>query len=694
MGYTAAAWLILCTIVSVHAVAPTITRTVQQPEWINLGSYTLADGAPLATFVVNDVDDVGGDTYDITVEVTSDPTISASLPNAIPAVIPANLVSYTGTLAEVNQALGGITLIGAGPVAIITIKVTVTDATLASATATGDVWWNVANTPPTVTPPADFGVDNGASSPVVFSIGDESTTASPTWPYVTEITWTAGDVSLVTPPTGCAGACTLSLAAAGPTIANCDPAGCFTKVGNKISLYGPISFQNTQLGLLSYTHAADVLSQQTETITVQTSDLGHFPPPAQTSAAASTTVTVRPTNDAPVLTVLGTATTNEDTPVGIAGSIADPDGLNIAGTLSISVDPIGGQGVQSIDLPGLPLTVTRTDATVPTYRVTLQGPASDINTALATATLTPVTNWVDDITLEWEYTDTNPPGAIGGGPLSHTGTTTISITAINDKPEIVVGGGLSRTFHRDVTDTGYGISLSDVDAGNNDLRLILDVENNKGKFSLTLPPTGITLISSEEPDGSNSAPARTTDVGRLVIEGDLTALNAAVATFSYQTVVAPKDAIEHIVDDLHAEDTLTINLRDLGNTGDSFVDLSADTKVVNLRVTATLWPTCQSFIDGPDANDVCGCYFRTQAGQDAGSVWGILPTSFRLDRFLRTSLATTARRFVQGCCADIRPDLREPDAILNRDVAGGNTLLEKVRLCYNSDSDVNANVPV
>ena len=134
-------------------------------------------------------------------------------------------------------------------------------------------------------------------------------------------------------------------------------------------------------------------------------------------------ITIDPVNDAPVNTVPGAQSTNEDTSKAIIGlSIADVDAGS--GSMTVTLSVLRGTLTVSGGTAGI--------AGSGTASVTLTGTVTAINSTLGgTVTYNPTANYNGNDTLTMV---TNDYGNTGGGALSDTDTVAITVIAINDPP--------------------------------------------------------------------------------------------------------------------------------------------------------------------------------------------------------------------------------------------------------------------
>lgn len=206
----------------------------------------------------------------------------------------------------------------------------------------------------------------------------------------------------------------------------------------------------TAIRAITFSNTGDNPSTTNRVINVAVSD------GAQSSAVATTTITVAALNDVPVnsLPVAGW-TTNEDTSVALNGlSIVDPDAGSGIVTVTLSV----GSGTLTASSAG-GVTVSGSGTTA----ITLSGTLANINAYLAassTPIYTPVANANAPVTLTMVTSDGGNTGT--GGALSDTDTRTITITPINDAPTIDLNGDPAISVP---VSNGGAFSQPSVDAG-------------------------------------------------------------------------------------------------------------------------------------------------------------------------------------------------------------------------------------
>ena len=369
------------------------------------GAQTVVEDTPLSIAGVS-VADVDGGSLTTTLTVTNG-TLSVTTGGG--ATIGGNgtgTVTLTGTAAEINAALAGLSYSNtadyAGP-ATLTVQTT-------DGTAT-----DIDTIALTVTPVVDIAndaVSTNEDMPVTFNA-------------LTNDSFENGGRTIT--------------AINGTAIA----------VGGSVAVSNGIVTLNAG-GTLTFTPAADTNGPASFTYTVTSGGV---------TETATVTVTVNAVNDAPVNTVPGAQTVVEDTPTAIGGvSVADVDGGSLAttltvtnGTLSVTTGggaTIGGNGSGTVTLTGtaaqinaalagLSYSNTADYAGPATLTVqTTDGTATDIDTIALT--VTPVVDIVNDAVSTNEDTGVTF-NALTNDSFENAGRT---ITAINGTA-IAVGGSVA-----------------------------------------------------------------------------------------------------------------------------------------------------------------------------------------------------------------------------------------------------------
>jgi len=277
----------------------------------------------------------------------------------------------------------------------------------------------------------------------------------------------------------------------------------------------------------------------------------------------------------------------------------------------------------------------------------------------------------------------------------------VFVQSVNDPPIMKYNSQTVVTepvvFHRDTT-KAIPVEFIEVDAVHGTLELF--VNSTSGWVALNEDAT-VTLLNCEP------APCNVTFGSQFLhVRGTAAQLKLALAGLNYRDRYLDRRPIYHITDELHNTDQIYIHVNDMGlaapptvacvsstqcNGGvcsnglcqwapcvqaadctggkvcsSGFCKTAADptphmasTLVIPLRVTATLWPTCEDYLTAN--TEWCGCYFVTHHAHSRAHTWIKMPTTLNSTMFLSS---TRPRRFMQGCCADIAPDAR--DKVLNR----------------------------
>src|SRR3990170_1121961 len=183
-------------------------------------------------------------------------------------------------------------------------------------------------------------------------------------------------------------------------------------------------------GTLSFTPADDANGTATITVTLQ-DDGGTTNGGVDTSAPVNFDIIVSGVNDAPVNTVPGAQSVNEDTDLvfstvnGNALSVADIDVSS--GSLQVTVSALHGT-----------ITPVPSGATIGgsgTSSATITGTLTQVNTSLDGLKYKGTSNWNSTRGSETLTLLTNDQGNTGsGGALTDTDTVNITVNAVNDAP--------------------------------------------------------------------------------------------------------------------------------------------------------------------------------------------------------------------------------------------------------------------
>ncbi|MDP1823041.1 MAG: Ig-like domain-containing protein [Archangium sp.] len=167
------------------------------------------------------------------------------------------------------------------------------------------------------------------------------------------------------------------------------------------------------------------------TVTLITNDLGNSGAGGVRQDSDAVTITVAGINDAPVNTVPGPQSTNEDVPrvFGVANALSafDVDAL----ALQVSVSASSG----SVTLGNRTGLAFQSGDGIDDNSVTFIGTVAAVNTALAGLSYQPGANFIGQATLTLFTSDLGSSGT--GGTRTASDTVTINVASINDPPDAV-----------------------------------------------------------------------------------------------------------------------------------------------------------------------------------------------------------------------------------------------------------------
>lgn len=308
---------------------------------------------------------------------------------------------------------------------------------------------------------------------------------------------------------------------------------------------GTLTNINTALNNLTY--KGNTNFNGSDTISLTASDQGGNGSGGALSDSKSISVTVSAVNDAPVATVPGSQSVNEDTTLTVSGiSASDVD----IGTSPAQVTLSASNGVVALSsTTGLSFT----SGANATSNMVFTGTLTNVNTALTNLSYRGNTNFNGADTISLTINDQGGNGS--GGVKSDTKTIGVTVNAVNDAPVITVPG--SQVINEDTTLTVSGMSIADVDAGS-------------GQLSVTLAATTGTVTLSTTTGLSFSSGANGTST--MTFAGTLTNLNSALSAVAYR---APLD--------YNGADVVGISVNDQGNTGGG---AQTDSRTINVTVSA------------------------------------------------------------------------------------------------------------
>ncbi|MEZ6087261.1 MAG: cadherin-like domain-containing protein [Pirellulaceae bacterium] len=251
-----------------------------------------------------------------------------------------------------------------------------------------------------------------------------------------------------------------------------------------------------------------------------------------TTTSGTFNLTITNVNDAPVNTMPGDQSVNEDTPLAIAGvSVADDD--NNLSTVQLSVS----NGTLNVTLSG---TASIAAGTNGSNDLTLSGSLADINATLASLTYQGNLNFNGSDTLTVLSTDSNA--------ATDSDTLNITVGAVNDTPNVVApGSAYTVNEQTNLNIHGTGFSVSDVDAAAGTMTATIAV--GEGSITVAEGDSGVTISA-----GNGS--------GTVTLTGTLAQIDNLLTGSGTGTIVYHNGS-----DTPSASTTLTVTVNDGGNTG-------------------------------------------------------------------------------------------------------------------------------
>ncbi|HMP71799.1 MAG TPA: FG-GAP-like repeat-containing protein [Kiritimatiellia bacterium] len=293
---------------------------------------------------------------------------------------------------------------------------------------------------------------------------------------------------------------------------------------NELWLQGGITNINLAISSLVYSNA--LYTNGTFSVGFAANDLGHNGTGGPQVTVESTSMTVTPVNNAPVI-ALPPGLTNviwEDTLLTMPITVTDPDLFDNPGAYEFQVSLSATNGPIVIG-PTNGLTFTAGDPLVTTGGVivvtnaTFRGPYSLMTNTLAQVVYLPLLdfNGVDTITIQ-----VNDLGNFGtGGPLSTTVVHVVTVLASNDAPTLDLPDFVNGNEGEEIF-LGLGGTVDDVDVGEDPLgELLLTLSVTNGTLTF-LSTNGLTFTG-----GANG----TTGV---TVTASLEDLNVALGSLVYQ----------------------------------------------------------------------------------------------------------------------------------------------------------------
>jgi hypothetical protein len=239
-------------------------------------------------------------------------------------------------------------------------------------------------------------------------------------------------------------------------------------------------------------------------------------------------------NPAPVNNLPANASVNEDET--LVFSAANGNAISI-GDIDTASDSLEVR--LSVDRGTLRQAGSNTDVT----EITLHGTLASINAALDGLRLTPPANYNGVLNLRMSTNDLGSTG-VGGARIT-TSNLAVNVIAVNDPTVTVLPNAQGVIEHQTLIlshATGNGISISDVDAGNNPIEVTISSDHGTVSLSGT---AGLTLLQGS---ASNST--------SITLRGTIGSINAALDGLQFR----PEEQFGGIAH-------LQIVTNDLGNTG-------------------------------------------------------------------------------------------------------------------------------
>ncbi|MBW4520762.1 MAG: pre-peptidase C-terminal domain-containing protein [Scytolyngbya sp. HA4215-MV1] len=438
---------------------------------------------------------------------------------------------FTGSLTAINTALAGLIYrANNGFTGPTTINLAVNDqgngstAAPLSDSATIDITVTAVNAAPVITVPTPQVVTEDIDTPLAGIRIDD--------------------------PDAFNGILTVSLSVVNGTLTLSNTAGLDFAVGDgtadsNLTFSGPLALINTALNNLVYRSKNNF--NGADTLTIQVSDNGNTGSGVPLSDIRTLPITVSAGNDAPVITAPATQTVNEDTSLTIVGiSVSDIDAGNNDLTVSLSAT----SGVITLGSTA-GLTFLTGDGTADKV-LSFSGTLAEINAALNNLVYLGNPNFAgtDNILI-----NVNDNGNTGGINLSDNKTIALTVSPVNDAPNLTVPGALSTTTATNLPISG--ILVSDVDVVTTPFSFTIAASNGVLSLGST---TGLTFSSGD----GNQDP-------RMTFTGTLTAINNALNTLVYRSLPG-----------FNGIETLTLTVNDNGNTG--FGPNLSNTRTIDITI--------------------------------------------------------------------------------------------------------------
>jgi len=312
---------------------------------------------------------------------------------------------------------------------------------------------------------------------------------------------------------------------------------------SSMAFRGVLTNINNALSSMTYSNAAN--SNGAFSITLNVNDLGHNGSGGAKASNVVIGVTVNAVNDRPIIDIPATASVAEEGQILLPIRNLDPDRLeNTNYTFRFSMSATNGFLVLGSTnnltfTAGVPIVTT--SGVIVITNATFEGPYVSMSNALAGISYLPKLNVNGGDTLNFTMNDLGNYGS--GGALSSNITRAITITAVNDRPDLGLPGSIV-IDENTVEALAFGGVFTDVDLNETPGALVrFGVSVSNGVLTLSVT-NGLTFINGAS--GSTG----------LIVQATLTNLDLALSTLTYTPTPF-----------FFGFDTLFVSASDLGNTG-------------------------------------------------------------------------------------------------------------------------------
>ncbi|MHC4875658.1 MAG: Ig-like domain-containing protein [Planctomycetota bacterium] len=319
-----------------------------------------------------------------------------------------------------------------------------------------------------------------------------------------------------------------------------------------------------------------------DTLSVLLDDQGSTGDGGPMTASQDIPITVTADNDAPVLTLPGTQSTNEDVNVvfasvnGNAIAVTDIDanetmGAQVQVTLGVSDGTLSLSTVAGLSFMFSDGNGTGAGTGSGDTAMTFRGSVNAVNVALSGLTYDPSDDFNGTDTLTVDVNDLGNTGT--GGPLTDSDTVTIDVAAVNDDPVNSLQTTSASIDEDPMTPLEFStgkanlISVSDIDVDSADqIQITLSVNNG------TLSLNGTSGLSFSFSDANGTGAGTGSGDATMTLRGTLADINAAL------------DGLDYTPDsNFFGSDTLTITSNDLGHNGSGGAKTDTDSLTITVN---------------------------------------------------------------------------------------------------------------